>query len=132
MDNKQILQRIRDAGVVGAGGAGFPTYKKLDSRVEHVIANGAECEPLLYKDREVMRQERKAFFRGLAIMRDLTGAKYVTIAVKHKNQDVVEGFRQEADAAGFDLFIYPNVYPAGDEYVLVYEITGRRIPPGVW
>ncbi|MCY2995253.1 MAG: 4Fe-4S dicluster domain-containing protein [Planctomycetota bacterium] len=130
MDNKQILQRIRDAGVVGAGGAGFPTYKKLDSRVEHVIANGAECEPLLYKDREVMRQERKAFFRGLAIMRDLTGAKHVTIAVKHKNQDVVEGFRQEADAAGFDLFIYPNVYPAGDEYVLVYEITGRRIPPG--
>ncbi len=130
MDNKQILQRIRDAGVVGAGGAGFPTYKKLDSRVEHVIANGAECEPLLYKDREVMRQERKAFFRGLAIMRDLTGAKHVTIAVKHKNQDVVEGFRQEADAAGFDLFIYPDVYPAGDEYVLVYEITGRRIPPG--
>jgi Na+-translocating ferredoxin:NAD+ oxidoreductase RnfC subunit len=130
VDNKQILQRIRDAGVVGAGGAGFPTYKKLDSRVEHVIANGAECEPLLYKDREVMRQEREAFFRGLAIMRDLTGAKHVTIAVKHKNQDVVEGFRREADAAGFDLFIYPDVYPAGDEYVLVYEITGRRIPPG--
>jgi len=95
-----------------------------------VIANGAECEPLLYKDREVMRQERAAFFRGLSIMRELTGARHVTIAVKHKNQDVAEAFRTEAEAAGFEIFIYEDVYPAGDEYVLVYEITGRQIPPG--
>ena len=130
VDNKQILKRIRDAGVVGAGGAGFPTYKKLEARVEHLIANGAECEPLLYKDREVMRQDRESFFRGLSIMRELTGAKHVTIAVKHKNHDVVEGFRSQAEAAGFALLIYDDVYPAGDEYVLVYEVTGRQIPPG--
>lgn len=130
VDTKQILKRIRDAGVVGAGGAGFPTYKKLEARVEHIIANGAECEPLLYKDREVMRQDREAFFRGLSIMRDLTGAKHVTIVVKHKNQDVAEGFRAEAEAAGFELLVYSDVYPAGDEYVLVYEVTGRQIPPG--
>lgn len=130
VDAKQILKRIRDAGVVGAGGAGFPTYKKLEARVEHVIANGAECEPLLYKDRECMRQDREALFRGLAIMQELTAAPHVTIAVKHKNQDVVEGFRAQAQSAGLKLFIYEDVYPAGDEYVLVYEITGRQIPPG--
>ena len=50
---------MRDAGVVGAGGAGFPTYKKLEATVSHVIANGAECEPLLQKDRESMRRERR-------------------------------------------------------------------------
>ncbi len=127
--SEQILNLIREAGVVGAGGAGFPTYKKLDSQVEYVIANGAECEPLLQKDRESMLQEREAFFRGLGIMRDLTGARQVTIAVKRKNEDVAEGFRQEAEAAGFDTLVYEDVYPAGDEYILVYEITGRQIPP---
>ena len=56
--NNTILQQIREAGVIGAGGAGFPTYKKLEARVEHVLANGAECEPLLHKDRETMLHDR--------------------------------------------------------------------------
>jgi Na+-translocating ferredoxin:NAD+ oxidoreductase RnfC subunit len=128
--SSEILQAIRDAGVVGAGGAGFPTYKKLESNVEHIIANGAECEPLLQKDRESMLQERDAMFRGLAVMREITGAQRVTIAVKHKNQDVTDGFQDEAKSQGFDIFVYEDVYPAGDEYILVYEITGRQIPPG--
>lgn len=127
---EQIVRRVREAGVVGAGGAGFPTYKKLEAKVEHVIANGAECEPLLQKDRETMLQDRAAFFRGLAIMRDVTGAKVVTIAVKRKNEDVIDGFRQEAEAEGFKTLVYEDVYPAGDEYLLVHEITGRQIPPG--
>ncbi len=127
---EQIVRRVREAGVVGAGGAGFPTYKKLEAQVEHVIANGAECEPLLQKDRETMLQDRAAFLRGLAIMREATGAKVVTIAAKRKNQDVIDGFREEAEAAGFSTLVYEDVYPAGDEYLLVYEITGRQIPPG--
>lgn len=126
----EILQIIREAGVVGAGGAGFPTYKKLESQVEHIIANGAECEPLLQKDRESMIQEREAMFRGLAIMREITGARKVTIAVKRKNEDVTDAFRTEAEAQGFDILVYEDVYPAGDEYILVYEVTGRQIPPG--
>ncbi|MFO0817871.1 MAG: 4Fe-4S dicluster domain-containing protein [Pirellulales bacterium] len=130
MDRQQILQRIRSAGVVGAGGAGFPTYKKIDSQVEHFIANGAECEPLLAKDRETMRQDQEAFFQGLAIIQQLTGARKVTIAVKRKNEDVAQGFKAQADQMGFDLLVYEDVYPAGDEYVLVYEVTGRQIPPG--
>jgi len=127
---EQIVRRVREAGVVGAGGAGFPTYMKLEAKVEHVIANGAECEPLLQKDRETMLQDRAAFFRGLAIMRDVTGAKVVTIAVKRKNEDVLDGFRQEAETEGFRTLVYEDVYPAGDEYLLVHEITGRQIPPG--
>lgn len=127
---EQIVRRVREAGVVGAGGAGFPTYKKLEARVEHVIANGAECEPLLQKDRETMLQDRAAFFRGLAVMREATGAKTVTIAVKRKNEDVADGFRKEAQAERFNILVYEDVYPAGDEYILVYEITGRQIPPG--
>jgi Na+-translocating ferredoxin:NAD+ oxidoreductase RnfC subunit len=127
---KQILRDVREAGVVGAGGAGFPTYKKLAAQVEYIIANGAECEPLLQKDRETMRQDTAAFLRGLAIMRELTGARNVTIAVKRKNEDVTDAMRHDAEANGFETFVYEDVYPAGDEYILVYEISGRQIPPG--
>lgn len=129
-DRQATLQKIREAGVIGAGGAGFPTYKKLDAQVEHFIANGAECEPLLQKDRETMLQDREAFFRGLQIARELTGAASVTVAVKKKNQDVIDGFQDQLAASGFASFVYPDVYPAGDEYLLVYEISGRLIPPG--
>ncbi len=129
-EKKQILDKIRLAGVVGAGGAGFPTYKKLDASVEHIIANGAECEPLLYKDREVMLREPDALFNGLLHMQKLTGAEKVTIVVKKKNSDLAEILRPQAEKLGFQIFVYADVYPAGDEYVLVYEITGRRIPPG--
>jgi Na+-translocating ferredoxin:NAD+ oxidoreductase RnfC subunit len=129
-DPNGILDRIRAAGVIGAGGAGFPTYRKLGARVEHIIANGAECEPLLYKDRESMIQEAEALVEGLRIMREITGATHVTVAVKKKNEDVLGKLRDLAAPHGFDFLVYPDVYPAGDEYVLVYEITKRLIPPG--
>ena len=95
-----------------------------------MIANGAECEPLLQKDRESMLQRQDAFFRGLQILRDLTDAATVTVAVKKKNEDVIEGFQPDLEANGFESLVYPDVYPAGDEYILVYEISGRLIPPG--
>ncbi len=129
-DQPQLLKKIRRAGVVGAGGAGFPTYQKLDAKVDWIIANGAECEPLLQKDRETMRQDADDMLRGLEIMQKLTGASHVCIAVKRKNADVVQQMEAAATERGFEIFIYEDVYPAGDEYVLVYEITGRRIPPG--
>lgn len=130
MNREQLLSKIRQAGVVGAGGGGFPAYKKLDANVRHIIANGAECEPLLYKDRETMIQSKKELFEGLDIMRQITGAETVTIAVKQKNKDVISGFGELLNQYKFETFVYKDVYPAGDEYVLVYEITGRRIPPG--
>jgi Na+-translocating ferredoxin:NAD+ oxidoreductase RnfC subunit len=129
-DRSEILQRIRQAGVIGAGGAGFPTYKKLDARVSHVIANGAECEPLLYKDRETMLHHRDRLIDGLILMRTITGAQKVTLAVKKKNEDVLRFYRDAARENNIDFFVYKDVYPAGDEYVLVYEITGKQIPPG--
>ena len=129
-NREQLLQKIRQAGVVGAGGAGFPTYKKLDAQVEHVIANGAECEPLLYKDRTVMLEEAERFVEGLAIMQSITGAHTVTVCVKEKNADVIDALQPLLDTRGFKSLVYPNVYPAGDEYVLVHAVTGRLIPPG--
>jgi Na+-translocating ferredoxin:NAD+ oxidoreductase RnfC subunit len=127
---QELLKTVRDAGVVGAGGAGFPTYKKLDASVSHIIANGAECEPLLQKDRESMQREPQAFFAGLDAMRQLTGATRATVALKRKNADLVDQLGPLAKQGGYEFFVYEDVYPAGDEYVLVYEITGKQIPPG--
>ncbi|MBI5837857.1 MAG: 4Fe-4S dicluster domain-containing protein [Candidatus Eisenbacteria bacterium] len=126
----EAIRAIRAAGVVGAGGAGFPTYRKLEGRADTIIANGAECEPLMYKDREVMIHRRDALLRGLAIQRELSGASRVVLAVKRKNADVLDALRPAAASEGIELFVMEDVYPAGDEYVLVYDITGRRMRPG--
>lgn len=125
-----MLKKIREAGVVGAGGAGFPSFKKFTSKVEHIIANGVECEPLLYKDREVILQETEKLIEGIKIVRELTGASKATLAIKRKNQDIVEKIFPLTSKAKIDIHISENVYPAGDEYILIYEVTGKRIPPG--
>lgn len=129
-DRDKISERIRAAGVIGAGGAGFPTYRKLGTTVEHIIANGAECEPLLYKDREAMIQEAESLVEGLRIIQAITGAASVTIAVKKKNEDVLKQLRELSAPHGFRFLVYPDVYPAGDEYVLVDAVANRKIPPG--
>ncbi len=129
MNKTVLLNKIREAGVVGAGGGGFPAHRKLTASVDHIIANGVECEPLLYKDREVMLRETQRLMHGLEIVRELTGASHITIAIKNKNKDAAELIKPLADRKGYDIFITKNVYPAGDEYILVYDITGRRIPP---
>ena len=130
VNHSNVLEKIRRAGVVGAGGAGFPTYKKLDASVDCIIANGAECEPLLQKDRETMVRDAAEMFRGLKLMQELTGASRIVIAVKRKNEDVAESLAAEAERQGIEFFVLEDVYPAGDEFVLVYEIAGRQIPPG--
>lgn len=129
MTKSGILEKIREAGIIGAGGGGFPSFKKLEAGVEHIIANGVECEPLLYKDREVMLRETGMLIEGLSIVRELTGAGKVTLAIKEKNRDAAEIIKPLASKAEIDIFITRNVYPAGDEYILVYEVTGKRIPP---
>jgi len=129
MNKQKTIDSIRNAGVVGAGGAGFPTWRKLETQVDQIIVNGAECEPLLAKDRELMLQSSEALFRGLVIMRELTGASRVTIAVKKKNSDVLDVLGPLLRAHSFDTHRMDDVYPAGDEYVLVHEVTGKRIPP---
>jgi len=125
-DKSVTLAKIRSGGVVGAGDAGFPTYKKLEAQVEWIIANGAECEPLRQKDRETMRRDAADLLRGLKLMQQLTGASRICIAVKRKNEDLVEQMSADAEELGIEFFVCDDVYPAGDEYVLVYEITGRH------
>ena len=76
---KAIAEKAKKAGVVGAGGAGFPTYVKLDSSVKYMIANGAECEPLLHKDKELMLNYGDEIIKGLEIAVEATGGNIAEI-----------------------------------------------------
>lgn len=122
-------EQIAAAGVVGAGGAGFPTHVKLAGNADTVLINAAECEPLLHKDKELILAYADDIVSGTATAMRLTGAKRGVIGVKEKYKDVIELLRSKL-TPGIEVAPLRDAYPAGDEFVLVYEILGRVIPPG--
>ncbi len=123
-----LVESIKQAGVVGAGGAGFPAHVKLDAKVDTYIANAAECEPLLCKDQEVMKHHAERVVHGLRLGMEATGATRGVIAIKAKYKEAIAALEPFV-GAGIELYLYDNFYPAGDEFVMVYDVTGRLIPP---
>ena len=120
---------MEQLGIVGAGGGGFPTEVKLRTPVPLVIVNGAECEPLLHKDKELLRHEASAMLAGLRIVMERVGASEAVVGVKHKYDDVIASLRTQV-SAGIRVLPLSDTYPAGDEFILVHDVTGRVIPPG--
>ena len=127
-----LLSRVRDAGVIGAGGAGFPTHVKLKAQAEYVLLNGAECEPLLRVDQQLMAVHPREILQGLMAGMELTGAAKGIVGIKESHPDVIAIMRDAArDMHAEDrisIGVLPDVYPAGDEQVLVHELTGRIVP----
>ena len=120
---------VREAGVVGCGGGGFPAHIKASSRADTVIANGAECEPLLHKDIELLVREAPAVVRGIRLLMESTGATRGIIGVKKKYAERLAPLSAAALGAGVEVLFLGDFYPTGDEYILVYESTRRLIPP---
>lgn len=125
-----LVDQVRAAGVVGAGGGGFPTHVKFASEADTVIANGAECEPLLHKDAAIMEREAASVVRGVLLAMETVHAKTGIIGIKAKNEHAIAAMN--AACSGTPLRVHPlgDFYPAGDEYDLVYETTHRLIPAG--
>lgn len=125
------VEMIREAGVVGAGGAGFPTHIKANNRAEVVIANGAECEPLLRVDRQVMENYAGKVVEGLKIVMEISGARKGVICLKEKYHLAVGMLKQVLSTErNMELHLMGSYYPAGDEQQMVYEVTGKVVPPG--
>jgi Na+-translocating ferredoxin:NAD+ oxidoreductase RnfC subunit len=122
-----VVDRIREAGVVGAGGAGFPTHVKLDAEADTYICNAAECEPLLCKDQELMERHAEEMIHGMRLGMEAMGSKRGVIAIKGKYKHAISELQKHAGDIHF--YFYDNFYPAGDEYIIVYDVTGRLIPP---
>ncbi|MFH1129865.1 MAG: 4Fe-4S dicluster domain-containing protein [Pseudomonadota bacterium] len=127
-----IVQKVREAGIVGAGGAGFPTHVKFESKVHTAIANGAECEPLLQCDKAVMQHRTEEVLQGLTLLAKATSAARVVIALKGHYRALVNRVREVVTSSFPHIEVYElgNFYPAGDEQVLVQEVTKLVVPEG--
>jgi Na+-translocating ferredoxin:NAD+ oxidoreductase RnfC subunit len=137
--SQQLAEAVRAAGVVGAGGAGFPTHVKVGARVDTVIANGLECDPLLQCDQRLMESRAAEVVRGLRLAMLATGAGRGIVALKEKYGAACQVLQRAIDskegsagdvrpASDIDLCLMESRYPAGDEFVLVYQATGRLVP----
>jgi Na+-translocating ferredoxin:NAD+ oxidoreductase RnfC subunit len=129
---QDLVDAVRAAGVVGAGGAGFPTHVKLASTVDTVIANGAECDPLLQCDQRLMESRATEMVRGVLLAMEATSASRGILALKDEYQGAISALQRAIRAVGdgsdLSLLLMESRYPAGDEFVLVYEATGRLVP----
>lgn len=124
-----FIQKVRDAGIVGAGGAGFPSHVKYGAKVEYVIANGAECEPLLYCDQTIMARFAPQIISGLKALMEHTSATHGVVALKRKYSAAVAALREAISSEpSISLHLMDSFYPAGDEQVIVHEVTGRTVP----
>ncbi len=126
---KEIVAHMKEAGIVGAGGAGFPAHVKLSAVAEIVLVNAAECEPLLHKDKELLHHQLPEVLRGLRTVMTSVGAKRGIIGIKEKHHALIDGLRGKIDD---DIEVIPvrDFYPAGDEITLIYETTGRVVQAG--
>lgn len=125
-----LIEQIQKAGVVGAGGAGFPTDRKLNCKAELFIVNGIECEPLLRTDRRVMELHAPEIVRTVRAIRDQIGAKRAVIALKKHYEEAVAALSAAVKGTKVELYLSDSFYPAGDEQNLVYCITGKTVPTG--
>ena len=123
-----ISEKARAAGLVGAGGAGFPTHVKLAGQAEIYLVNGAECEPLLKVDQQLAKQYAVQLVRGLELAMQAVGAREGIIALKAKYAEALEALTPLLKP-GMRIHILKDVYPAGDEVITIWMATGRRVPP---
>ena len=130
MGREAILAATKAAGVVGAGGAGFPTHIKLAASADTIIVNGAECEPLLEVDRQLLSRYLARVLEGLEAAQLAVGARQAYLAVKGKYTSLVNQLKMAAASRPWlEIASLPDIYPIGDEQCLAYEVLGRIVPP---
>ena len=131
MEMKELSSILQQSGIVGAGGAGFPTYAKLDERAETIILNCAECEPLLRLHRQLLEKYAREIVETFYMIGRTVGAKDIVIGIKKAYKKTIEALNAcIGDYEGVRLGLLDEVYPAGDEVVLIYEVTGKVVRPG--
>ena len=128
-----ILEAIKEAGVIGAGGAGFPTHVKLKADLKDgvVIPNSAECEPPLHHNITFVEKDPNTVIRGLKYAMEVTGSKKGIVAIKPRHAQAVRALEAAVkDEKNIEIKFLPDLYPAGDERVIVREILGIDLTPG--
>ena len=121
MQLEMLAKTLQEHGIVGAGGAGFPTYAKLDQRADTIILNCAECEPLFKVDRQMLEKYAFEIVSGLSLIADAVEAERAIVAIKPSYRGAIEAVKTALAAFPKVTISYlPEIYPAGDEVVLIY------------
>lgn len=137
--NKLTVEQIRniifEAGIVGMGGAGFPTHIKLNppKAVDTLIINGAECEPYLTGDNRLMIEKTKQIIQGIELIVRCLKAKKVFIAIEENKPEAIKAVREEINTLNikhYTLHILKSMYPQGGEKQLIKNVLGREVPHG--
>ena len=131
MEIKELQKIIQENGVVGAGGAGFPTYMKLTDKADTILMNCAECEPLLKLHRQLLEKHAYEIMKTFHMVAETVGASKAIIGIKRSYTQTVNALKQHIEEfPGMRIHLLDEVYPMGDEVVLIYEATGRVVRPG--
>ncbi len=132
-----LLDRIRDSGIVGMGGASFPTSVKLepgdDQRIDTLVINGAECEPYITCDDMLMRENSREILAGISIMQRLVGAAHCLIGIEDNKPEAIAAMTGAIAQQGIqstEVITIPTLYPSGGERQLIRVLTGKEVPSG--
>ena len=130
----EMLEKIRQAGISGLGGAGFPTAVKLTTRAQQkihtLIINGTECEPYITADDLLMREKADALVSGIDILVQLIKPESVLIGIEDNKPEAIAAVRAALSARSYCLKVFPTKYPSGGEKQLIQILTGREVPSG--
>ena len=130
MNIADLSKILRENGIVGAGGAGFPTYGKLSDAADTILLNCAECEPLLKLHRQVLKEHAQEIMKAFHLVAETLGAQAI-IGVKSEYKSTISALNEYIDEyPEMSIHQLPGAYPMGDEVVLIYEATGRVVRPG--
>lgn len=135
LEADELLNLVKDAGIVGAGGAGFPAHVKLkppaDVKITELVINGAECEPYLTADHRMMLECADGILEGIQIAMKILGVSKCLIGIENNKMDAIEAMGKASEGkAGISVCTLKTKYPQGGERQLVYALTGRRIASG--
>lgn len=134
-DFESFINAVKESGVVGLGGAGFPTFVKLGvkdlSSIEAIVINAAECEPYITSDTRTMLDKTEYISKGIDLLQQYLGVKRIIIGIENNKKPCIVKMTELANSKnGVEVKVLPSVYPQGGEKVLVYNTTGRIIPKG--
>ncbi|MDR2924951.1 MAG: electron transport complex subunit RsxC [Azoarcus sp.] len=141
--HEELILRIQASGIVGMGGAAFPSHLKARSEIETLIINGAECEPWITCDDRLMRERAASVVTGAAILAQLTGARRVLVGIEDNKPEAIAAMRDAvrgmepaalaclgAEPDMMSVVAVPTLYPTGGEKQLIRVLTGIEVPPG--
>lgn len=131
MEIASLSNILRENGIVGAGGAGFPTYGKLSDKADTILMNCAECEPLLKLHRQLLKVHAHEILKAFALLAETVQAKEAIIGIKEEYESTIAALEEYiGEFPMMRIHKLPGAYPMGDEVVLIYEATGRVVRPG--